>query len=64
MSSWKYLLYALICFLGSHTLKWPVVGVFIAHNTKLAVGEKLMFSTAHRTVRWCTGQSGAHVRCA
>jgi hypothetical protein len=27
-------------------------GVFIAPNTKLAVGEKLLLSVAHRTV-WC-----------
>jgi hypothetical protein len=26
--------------------------VFIGPNTKLAVGEKLLLSTAHRTVRW------------
>jgi hypothetical protein len=30
--------------------------VFIAPNTNRAVGEKLLFSAAHRTVRWCTGQ--------
>jgi hypothetical protein len=27
-------------------------GVFIAPNTKLAVGEKLLLSVAHRTVWW------------
>jgi hypothetical protein len=52
MSSWKYLLYVLVCCLGSHTLKWPVEGVFISPNIKLAVGEKLLLSAAHRTVRW------------
>jgi hypothetical protein len=31
-------------------------GVFIAPNTNRAVGEKLLLSVAHRTVRWCTGQ--------
>jgi hypothetical protein len=40
MSTWKYLLYALVCCLGSHTLKWPVGGVFIAPYTNLAVGKK------------------------
>jgi hypothetical protein len=30
--------------------------VYIGPNSKIAVGEKLQFSTAHRTVRWCTGQ--------
>jgi hypothetical protein len=30
-------------------------GVFIASNTNRAVGEKLLLSAAHRTVRWCTG---------
>jgi hypothetical protein len=35
-------------------------GVFIAPNTKLAVGEKLSLSAAHRTVRWCTGQCTVH----
>jgi hypothetical protein len=29
-------------------------GVFIAPNSKLAVGEKLLLSVEHRTVRWCT----------
>jgi hypothetical protein len=42
MSSWKCLLYALVCCLGSHTLKWPVGGVFIAPNTKLAVWRKVV----------------------
>jgi hypothetical protein len=35
--------------LGSHTWKWPVGGVFIAPNTNVAVGEKLLLSEAHRT---------------
>jgi hypothetical protein len=30
--------------------------VYIGPNSKIAIGEKLMFSAAHRTVRWCTGQ--------
>jgi hypothetical protein len=60
MSTWECLLYALVCCLGSHTLEWPVGGVFIASNTKLAVGEKLLLSMAHRTVRWCTGQCTVH----
>jgi hypothetical protein len=30
--------------------------VYIDPNSKIAVGEKLLFSAAHRTVRWCTGQ--------
>jgi hypothetical protein len=38
--------------LGSHTLKWSVGVVFIDPNTKLAVGEKMLLSVAHRTVRW------------
>jgi hypothetical protein len=41
--------------LGSHTLKWPVGVVFIGPNTILAVGEKLLLSASHQTVRWCTG---------
>jgi hypothetical protein len=41
MSTWKCLYYALVCCLGSHTLEWPVGSVFIAPNTKLAIGEKL-----------------------
>jgi hypothetical protein len=49
-------MYALVCLLGSHTWKWPVGGVFIAPNTNRAVGEKLLLSVSHRTVRWCTGQ--------
>jgi hypothetical protein len=30
--------------------------VYIGSNSKIAVGEKLQFSAAHWTVRWCTGQ--------
>jgi hypothetical protein len=30
--------------------------VYIGPNSKIAIGEKLQFSAAHRTVRWCTGQ--------
>jgi hypothetical protein len=30
--------------------------VYIGPNSILAVGEKLQFSAAHRTVWWCTGQ--------
>jgi hypothetical protein len=52
MSTWECLLYALVCCLGSHTLKWPVGVVFIDPNTNLAVGEKLLLSAAHWTVRW------------
>jgi hypothetical protein len=29
--------------------------VYIGPNSKIAVGEKLQFSAAHRTVRWCIG---------
>jgi hypothetical protein len=50
------LLYPKVGYYSSHTFKWPVGGVFIASNTILAIGEKLQFSAAHRTVRWCTGQ--------
>jgi hypothetical protein len=46
MITWKCLYYAFVCCLGSHTLKW-LVG---APNTKLAIGEKLLLSAAHRTV--------------
>jgi hypothetical protein len=53
MSTWECLLYALVCCLGSHTLEWPVWGVFIAPNTKLAIGEKL-YSLRH------TGQCNVH----
>jgi hypothetical protein len=35
-------------------------GVFIAPNTKLAVGEKMLLSVAHRTIRWCTRQRTVH----
>jgi hypothetical protein len=30
--------------------------VYIGSNSKIAVGEKLQFSAAHWTVRWCTRQ--------
>jgi hypothetical protein len=60
MSSWKCELCALVCLLGSHALERPIWGVFIAPNTNLAVGEKLLLSAAYRTVRWCTGQCNVH----
>jgi hypothetical protein len=53
MSTWKCELRALVCLLGSHPLKCSVGGVFIAPNTKLAVGEKLC------SLR-CTGQCTPH----
>jgi hypothetical protein len=34
--------------------------VYIGPNSKIAVGEKLLLSAAHRTVRWCTGQRTVH----
>jgi hypothetical protein len=52
MSTWKCLLYALVCFLGSHTFKWPVGVVFIGPNSILVVGEKLLLCAAHGKV-WC-----------
>jgi hypothetical protein len=42
--------------LGLPHLRMAGWGVFIAPNTIVAVGEKLLLSAAHRTVRWCTGQ--------
>jgi hypothetical protein len=42
--------------LGLPHLQMAGWGVFIAPNTNRAVGEKLQFSAAHRTVRWCTRQ--------
>jgi hypothetical protein len=60
MSTWECLLYALVCCLGSHTLEWPIGGVFIALHTKLIVGEMLLLSAAHRTVWWCIGQCTVH----
>jgi hypothetical protein len=50
MSTWKCLYYALVCCLGPHTLEWPVGVAFIAANTKLAFGEKLLHSAAHQAV--------------
>jgi hypothetical protein len=59
MSTCKCLVYALVFCLGSHTLEWPVGGLFIAPNTKLAIGEKLLLSAARQKVWWCIGQFGA-----
>jgi hypothetical protein len=42
--------------LGLPHLEMAGWGVFIAPNTNRAVGEKLLLSVSHRTVRWCTGQ--------
>jgi hypothetical protein len=47
--------------LGWLWMRW--LGVFIAPNHFLAVGW-LCCRWAHRTVRWCTGQSLFTVRCA
>jgi hypothetical protein len=38
--------------LGLPHLEMAGWGVFIAPNTKLAVGGKLLLSVVHRTVRW------------
>jgi membrane glycosyltransferase len=46
--------------LGLPHLEMAGWGVFIAPNTKLVVGEKLLLSSAHRTIRWCTGQCTIH----
>jgi hypothetical protein len=46
--------------LGLPHLEMAGWGVFIAPNTKLAVVEKLLFSAAHRTVWWFTGQCAVH----
>jgi hypothetical protein len=51
MSTWECLLYALVCCLGSHALKWSVGVVFIGPNINLAIEEKLLLSAAHQTVR-------------
>jgi hypothetical protein len=58
MSTWKCLQYVLVCCLGSHPLKWPVGGVFIAFPTIITVGQKQQLSIDRRT-----GQSGAHRTC-
>jgi hypothetical protein len=58
--AWVCQLCDLECFLGSHTLKWPVGVVFIATNQNLTVGE-VCWRRAHRTVRCATGQ--CPVRC-
>jgi hypothetical protein len=47
-------------FPGLPHLRMAGWGVFIAPNTKLAIGEKLLVSAAHRTVWWCTGQCIVH----
>jgi hypothetical protein len=51
--AWICLLYALICCLGSHSLKWPIRVVFIGSNPHIAVGKKAttFCQRAHRTVR-------------
>jgi hypothetical protein len=46
--------------LGLPHLGMAGCGVFIASNTKLVFEEKLLFSAAHQTVRWCTGQCTIH----
>jgi hypothetical protein len=42
--------------LGLPHLRMAGWGCIFGPNTIVAVGEKLQFSAAHRTVRWCTGQ--------
>jgi hypothetical protein len=54
MITWKCLYYALVCCLGSHTLKWPVGGVFSApHNYSRWTEATTFCRRAHRIVR-CT----------
>jgi hypothetical protein len=49
--AWICLLYALICCLGSHTLIWPVVVVFIGSNSP--------YGRWTESIDGHTGQSGA-----
>jgi hypothetical protein len=42
--------------LGLPHLEMAGWGCIYSPNTNRAVGEKLLLSAAHRTVRWCTGQ--------
>jgi hypothetical protein len=59
--AWICLLYALICCLGPHSLKWSVGVVFISPNPHIVVGQKAstFCRRAHKTVR-CTQDT---VRC-
>jgi hypothetical protein len=50
MSTWKCLQYALVCFLGSHTLRWPVGGIYsLPHNYSRWIEVTVFCRQAHRT---------------
>jgi hypothetical protein len=54
MSTWKCLQYALVCFLGSHTLKWPVGVIYsLRHNYSCWTEAAAFCRWAHRIVQ-CT----------
>jgi hypothetical protein len=63
--AWICLLYALICWLGSHPLKWSVGLVFICSNLHMAIGQKVgaFYRRAHRTVRCAPDTVPFIVRC-
>jgi hypothetical protein len=46
--------------LGLPHLEMAGWGCIYSPNTNLAIGEKLLLSATHRTVRWCTGQCTVH----
>jgi hypothetical protein len=58
MSIWKCLQYILVCFLGSHTLKCPIGGIYSLPPTIIVVGQKQQLFVDGRT-----GQPGAHRTC-
>jgi hypothetical protein len=62
MSTWKCLLYALVCCLGSHTLKWPVGVVFIGPNTISShwTESSSFLSMGTPDSPACTGQGTVH----
>jgi hypothetical protein len=41
MSTWKCLQYVLVCFLGSHTLKWSIGDVYIGSPQLYPLDRKL-----------------------
>jgi hypothetical protein len=60
MSTWKCLYYALVCCLGSHPLGIAGWGCIYSPQHKSSRWRKVVLSTAHRTVRSCTGQCIVH----
>jgi hypothetical protein len=63
MSTWKCLLYALVCFLGSHTSKWSIGSIYSPHTSSHWIESSNFLSTGTPDSLVRTGHILFIVRC-